>query len=81
MSGVGVGVIGAGIMGADHANTVHRKLSGARLVAVTDVDRNRARAVADAAAGVTVIEDGFALITTRRWTRSSSPRTTPRTPS
>jgi len=39
---VAVGVIGTGIMGADHANTVHRKLSGAVLTAVTDVDRSRA---------------------------------------
>jgi len=58
---VRVGVIGAGIMGADHANTVHRKLSGADLVAVTDVDASRAQAVADAS-GAAVATDGFALI-------------------
>jgi len=56
-----VGVIGAGIMGADHAKTVHRKLSGAVLTAVTDVDARRARAVADAT-GAAVPADGFALI-------------------
>lgn len=58
---VRVGVIGAGIMGADHANTVHRKLSGAELVAVTDVDGSRAQSVADAT-GAAVPVDGFALI-------------------
>jgi myo-inositol 2-dehydrogenase/D-chiro-inositol 1-dehydrogenase len=58
---VRVGVIGAGIMGADHANTVHRKLSGAALVAVTDIDAGRAQAVADAS-GASVPADGFALI-------------------
>jgi len=36
--GIRVGVIGAGIMAADHANTLQRKVSGARLDAVTDVD-------------------------------------------
>lgn len=58
---VRVGVIGAGIMGADHANTVHRKLSGADLVAVADVDARRAQAVADMT-GAAVPADGFALI-------------------
>lgn len=58
---VRVGVIGAGIMGADHANTIHRKLSGAVLSAVADVDAHRARAVADAS-GASVPADGFALI-------------------
>ena len=58
---VAVGVIGTGIMGADHANTVHRKLSGAVLAAVTDVDRYRAQAVADVT-GAAVTADGFALI-------------------
>lgn len=58
---LGVGVIGAGIMGADHANTVYRKVSGAQLAAVTDVDASRAQAVADAS-GAALPADGFALI-------------------
>ncbi|HEY5877863.1 MAG TPA: Gfo/Idh/MocA family oxidoreductase [Nakamurella sp.] len=58
---VRVGVVGAGIMGADHANTVHRKLSGAELVAVTDVDAARARVVAEVT-GSAVLPDGRALI-------------------
>lgn len=58
---VRVGVVGAGIMGADHANTVHRKVSGAVLAAVTDVDAGRAQAVADVS-GAAVLADGLALI-------------------
>ena len=44
--GVRVGVIGAGIMGADHANTLQRFVSGAQLALVADVDQERARRVA-----------------------------------
>jgi myo-inositol 2-dehydrogenase / D-chiro-inositol 1-dehydrogenase len=39
---VRVGLIGAGVMGADHARTVQETISGAALVAVTDTDRGRA---------------------------------------
>lgn len=43
-----IGVIGAGIMGADHALTLHRSVRGAQVVAVADLDRGRAsQAVAD----------------------------------
>jgi myo-inositol 2-dehydrogenase / D-chiro-inositol 1-dehydrogenase len=56
---VRVGVIGAGIMGADHANTLRRSVRGAEVTAVADVDRGRAE---DAAAGARVHEDAFALI-------------------
>jgi myo-inositol 2-dehydrogenase/D-chiro-inositol 1-dehydrogenase len=37
-----VGLIGAGVMGADHAHTVQRSIAGARLTAVTDIDSSRA---------------------------------------
>ncbi|MEU6129409.1 Gfo/Idh/MocA family oxidoreductase [Saccharopolyspora sp. NPDC047091] len=37
-----VGVIGAGMMGSDHAARIHERLSGARLVAVGDPDAERA---------------------------------------
>ena len=50
---VRVGLIGAGIMGADHARIVAGDVPGARLVAVCDADGDRARTVAgryDAAA-------------------------------
>ena len=42
-----VGVIGVGMIGQDHIRRLTRVLSGARVVAVTDVDLDRARAVAD----------------------------------
>jgi myo-inositol 2-dehydrogenase/D-chiro-inositol 1-dehydrogenase len=43
---VRVGVIGAGIMGADHANTLHRMVSGAEVSVVADIDLGRAQDVA-----------------------------------
>ncbi len=57
-----VGVIGAGIMGADHAMTLQRTVSGAELTMVADVDLARARAVADSLPGVRASADGFAVI-------------------
>jgi myo-inositol 2-dehydrogenase / D-chiro-inositol 1-dehydrogenase len=43
---VGVGVIGAGMMGADHVRTLTAAVDGARVVAVADADRTRAEAAA-----------------------------------
>lgn len=57
-----VGVIGTGIMGADHANTLHRMVSGAEVAVVADVDLARAQGVADGMPGVRVAGDGFSLI-------------------
>lgn len=54
-----VGVIGAGIMGADHADTLRRSVRGAEVTAVADVDRARAEA---AAHGARIYDDAFALI-------------------
>ena len=54
-----VGVIGAGIMGADHANTLRRSVRGADVTAVADVDLARAEAAAE---GATAYDDAFALI-------------------
>jgi myo-inositol 2-dehydrogenase/D-chiro-inositol 1-dehydrogenase len=45
---VRIGIIGAGIMGADHAATLQRFVSGACVELVADVDLNRASTVADA---------------------------------
>jgi myo-inositol 2-dehydrogenase/D-chiro-inositol 1-dehydrogenase len=55
-----VGVIGAGIMGADHANTLRRFVRGAEVTAVADVDPTRAEA---AAAGARAYTDADELIT------------------
>jgi myo-inositol 2-dehydrogenase / D-chiro-inositol 1-dehydrogenase len=45
---VRVGIIGTGIMGADHAATLQRFVSGAAVELVADVDLDRARTVAEA---------------------------------
>lgn len=62
-----IGIIGVGAMGADHAERVARRISGARLVAVSDPDTARAEALAAelngaSADGVRVIGDPLALI-------------------
>ena len=41
-----VGVIGAGIMGADHARILATSVAGAELVAISDPDAGRRDAVA-----------------------------------
>ena len=43
---LGIGIIGCGVMGADHARIVSASGGGARLVAVSDADAARAAAVA-----------------------------------
>jgi myo-inositol 2-dehydrogenase/D-chiro-inositol 1-dehydrogenase len=55
-----VGVIGTGMVGQDHMRRLTQVVSGARVVAVTDVDLDRARAAAAdrAAAGPTPIVHG-----------------------
>jgi myo-inositol 2-dehydrogenase / D-chiro-inositol 1-dehydrogenase len=57
-----VGVIGTGVMGADHINTLHHHVSGAAVAMVADVDLGRAREVAAALPEVPATDDGFALI-------------------
>ena len=59
---VRVGVVGAGIMGADHVNTLHRYVSGATVSMIADVDADRAHAAAAGVPGVRVTDDAFALI-------------------
>lgn len=56
---IGIGVVGAGIMGADHARIVSTQLSGAHLAAVADADSARAEAFAN---GGKVFTDAYALI-------------------
>lgn len=57
-----VGVIGTGIMGADHVSTLHRQISGAAVTMVADVHLARVQAIADGTPGVRATDDGFALI-------------------
>jgi myo-inositol 2-dehydrogenase / D-chiro-inositol 1-dehydrogenase len=58
---VRVGVVGVGVMGADHARKIATVVSGADLVAVSDFNPDVAGAVA-AELGAVVSADGFALI-------------------
>ncbi|WP_046732260.1 Gfo/Idh/MocA family oxidoreductase [Streptomyces humi] len=62
MSVVRIGVVGAGNMGADHVNTLHRWVSGAAVVLVADLDKGRAAEVAAAVPGARATDDPLALI-------------------
>ena len=57
-----IGVIGAGIMGADHAMTLHRFVRGAAVSRVADLDLDRATAVTDAVTGAEPTTDPVALV-------------------
>lgn len=56
---LGIGVIGAGVMGAEHARILREETRGAHLAAVSDTDRSRAEA---AAGGARVFEHPADLI-------------------
>ena len=59
-----IGVIGAGIMGADHAHTLRRSVRGAEVTAVADVDLARAQATASTenGQGARAYDDAHTLI-------------------
>jgi myo-inositol 2-dehydrogenase/D-chiro-inositol 1-dehydrogenase len=59
---VGIGVIGAGMMGADHVRTLTGAVEGAHVAAVSDADPARAAVAARDGAGTRVIDDPHALI-------------------
>ncbi|GAA2450404.1 Gfo/Idh/MocA family oxidoreductase [Streptomyces glaucus] len=59
---LGVAVIGAGRMGADHVRRIDRVISGARVTAVVDVDAERAKAVAARVDGCTAYTDPVAAM-------------------
>ena len=59
---IGIGVIGTGVMGADHATTLARSVGGAHVAAVADADTDRANRVAAVAQALRVHSDGHALI-------------------
>ncbi|MEO7119329.1 MAG: Gfo/Idh/MocA family oxidoreductase [Candidatus Limnocylindrales bacterium] len=60
--GLAIGIIGTGLMGADHARTIVRDVTGARLVAIADADLERAQDIASTVAGCTTFDDPMALI-------------------
>ena len=57
-----VGVIGAGIMGTDHARLLHRDVPHAEVVMIADVDITRAAEVAQAIPGCTATDQAFEVI-------------------
>ena len=57
-----IGIIGAGIMGADHANTLHHFVSGADVELIADVDRGRAESAAKSIDGARASNDALAVI-------------------
>ena len=57
-----VGVVGVGMIGQDHIRRLTRVLSGVDVVAVSDVDGERARAVADGLREVAVHATGEQLV-------------------
>jgi myo-inositol 2-dehydrogenase / D-chiro-inositol 1-dehydrogenase len=59
---LGIGVIGAGVMGADHVRIVAQETARARVVAVCDQDLTRGRSVAALAHGARAVTDPLALI-------------------
>lgn len=62
VSTIRVGVIGAGNMGADHVNTLHRHVSGAVVTQVADIDEDRAVTVAGGLPDSRAGSDPYALI-------------------
>ena len=60
---VGVGVVGTGVMGSEHARLLRREAPGAHLAGVFDADPDRARA---AGAGAVVFSDPRSLIASER---------------
>ncbi len=57
-----IGVIGCGVMGADHAGILGKGISGAKLVAVQDLDPRRAAEVAAGVSDVRVVGAALDLI-------------------
>ena len=60
---IGVGVIGTGVMGSEHARILREESRGAQLIGVFDADSSRAEA---AACGAAVFPDPLALIRSDR---------------
>jgi myo-inositol 2-dehydrogenase/D-chiro-inositol 1-dehydrogenase len=59
---VRVGIIGVGVMGADHARILATQVPGATIQALYDADPTRANAVADETGARTVVADAATLI-------------------
>lgn len=60
---VRVAVIGAGVMGADHARIIAGDIPGARLQVLCDADPQRARSVGEALGAGDIVTDALAAVT------------------
>src|SRR5688500_2827401 len=61
-----VGVIGAGVMGTDHARIIAGDVPGAVLQAVCDADVARAKAVAEETGAAEILTDPLAIISSSK---------------
>ena len=59
---LGIGVIGSGIMGADHVETITAAISGAEIRAIADIDPKRAEMVASRVPGAQALPSAERLI-------------------
>jgi myo-inositol 2-dehydrogenase / D-chiro-inositol 1-dehydrogenase len=57
-----IGVVGTGGMGGMHAVCLHRKVAGAKVAAVSDVDADRAKKVAEDCGGAAVFGDAVQMM-------------------
>lgn len=73
MSELKIGLIGAGGMGRAHVDRIENELSGGRITAVADLNRDAAREVAEPL-GARVFTSGRELTNPTLWTRCSSRR-------
>ena len=59
---LGIGVIGTGIMGADHVATITTAISGAEVRAIADIDPKRAEIIASRVPGAKALPSAESLI-------------------
>ena len=59
---LGIGVIGTGIMGADHVQTISTAISGAEVRAIADIDPKRAELIASRLSGAKALSSAEKLI-------------------
>jgi myo-inositol 2-dehydrogenase/D-chiro-inositol 1-dehydrogenase len=62
MTTIRIGVIGTGVMGADHVETISKSIARAEVCAVADIDVGRAEAVAARIPGAKALSSAEALI-------------------
>jgi myo-inositol 2-dehydrogenase / D-chiro-inositol 1-dehydrogenase len=61
-----VGLIGAGVMGADHARILSQQIAGVSLQFICDADQSRARQIADVTGAMHLTADPLAVISDKQ---------------